>query len=98
MRLRFVFSLCACLSIVSPALGQTDNASPGQNCQANPAPGETDGQASGQQPLSDKLGDCKGVLKPPPAGDREMATPPPTNDGKTPVIRPGDVPEQNEGK
>jgi hypothetical protein len=98
MRLRFAFSLCACLAIISPVLAQTDTPSPDQNCQANPAPDGTGGQNGGQQPLSDKLGDCKGVLKPPPTGDREMATPPPTNEGKTPVIRPGDVPEQNKAK
>jgi hypothetical protein len=98
MRLRFAFSLCACLSIVYTALAQTDNQSPDQNCQANPLPNGTGGQNSGPQTLSDKLGDCKGVLKPPPAGDAEIATPPPTNDGKTPVIRPGDVPDQYEGK
>ncbi|MHA6645575.1 hypothetical protein [Mesorhizobium sp. A623] len=43
--------------------------------------------------LSRSLEPCGGVLKPPPTGDRKMATPPPA-EGKTPIIRPGEIPQQ----
>ena len=33
------------------------------------------------------------ILKPSPTGDREMVTPPPA-EGKTPIIRPGEIPQQ----
>ena len=50
-----------------------------------------------QQPdsgdLTEKLNDCGGVLKPPATGDQGMATPAP-DEGKTPVIKPGEVPPQ----
>ena len=43
--------------------------------------------------LTEKLDPCNGVLKPPAVGDQEMTTPPP-NEGETPIIRPGELPEQ----
>lgn len=39
------------------------------------------------------LGSCGGVLQPPPSGDQGMTQPPP-DQGKTPVIKPGEVPVQ----
>ncbi|RVA67085.1 hypothetical protein, partial [Mesorhizobium sp. M7A.F.Ca.CA.001.11.2.1] len=57
------------------------------------------GQGAKQQPgqqdgnLTAKLNDCGGVLKPPPTGDQGMAAPAP-DEGKTPVIKPGEVPPQ----
>ncbi|TCR82434.1 hypothetical protein [Rhizobium sp. BK376] len=40
---------------------------------------------------SSKLADCSGILQPPATGDSGMVTPAP-EDGKTPVIPPGDLP------
>ena len=67
-----------------------------QDCQAKP-------DANGQQQkpkqeadtdeLSEKLGDCGGVLKPPPTGDQNATTPPPTG-SEMPIIKPGEVPPQ----
>lgn len=83
------------LVLVAPAAAQT-------NQQQNPAHTadkcrvETD-QGGKQQPgggnLTEKLNDCGGVLKPPATGDQGMATPAP-DEGKTPVIKPGEVPAQ----
>jgi hypothetical protein len=90
------------LSCVVPAAAQTDNqpksASP---CQAEPDQNKNSGnnanQADGQKPpagdLTRKLDPCNGVLKPPPTGDSGMAEPAP-NQGKTPIIKPGEVPQQ----
>lgn len=39
---------------------------------------------------------CKGVLTPPPIGDRGMVEPPPPT-GDMPIIRPGDTPQQVPG-
>jgi predicted transglutaminase-like cysteine proteinase len=83
------------LALAMPAMAQT-------NQQQNPA-GQADkcrmqpDQGGKQQPgggnLTDKLNDCGGVLKPPATGDQGMAAPAP-DEGKTPVIKPGDVPAQ----
>ncbi len=67
-----------------------------QNCQARP---DANDQAQKQKPqaatdeLSEQLGNCGGVLKPPPTGDRNAMTPPPTG-SDMPVIKPGEVPPQ----
>ena len=44
-------------------------------------------------PLSDVLDPCNGVLAPAPVGDQDMTIDPP-DAGRTPVIEPGDVPQQ----
>lgn len=58
----------------------------GSNMDAQP-------QAGDDQSLTETLEGCGGVLEPPPVGDGEIAEPPP-DEGETPVIRPGEVPEQ----
>jgi hypothetical protein len=47
--------------------------------------------------FGDKLDACNGVLKPPRVGDSELVEPTP-DVGKTPVIRPGELPEQHGSK
>ncbi|MDX8463005.1 hypothetical protein [Mesorhizobium humile] len=67
-----------------------------QNCQAKPDANDQQQKQKQQadtDELSKQLGDCGGVLKPPPTGDQNATTPPPTGD--MPVIKPGEVPPQN---
>jgi hypothetical protein len=45
--------------------------------------------------LTEKLDDCDGVLKPPTVGDTEMVEPA-LDVGRTPVIRPDELPEQQQ--
>ena len=83
------------LALAGPAAAQTDQQqNPAQ--QADKCRVETD-QGGKQQSdggnLSEKLNDCGGVLKPPATGDQGMAAPAP-DQGKTPVIKPGEVPAQ----
>lgn len=87
------FSLMLALAL--PATAQTDqqqNAAP----QADKCRAQTEQDAK-QQPsdanLTQTLTDCGSVLKPPPTGDQGMAAPAP-DQGKTPVIKPGEVPAQ----
>ncbi|TPI18108.1 MULTISPECIES: hypothetical protein [unclassified Mesorhizobium] len=67
-----------------------------QNCQVKP---DANDQAQKQKQqadtdeLSEQLGNCGGVLKPPPTGDQNATTPPPTGNDM-PVIKPGEVPPQ----
>ena len=92
----FVFLPCALLALAGPAAAQdSGEGSPPAPCQAQP-------QDGGQQPPptddgngnpADKLGSCDGVLQPPPSGDQGMTQLPP-DQGKTPVIKPGEVPVQ----
>lgn len=83
------------LALAVPAAAQTDpQLSPTQ--QADKCRMQSD-QGGKQQPgggnLTDKLNDCSGVLKPPATGDQGIAAPAP-DEGKTPVIKPGEVPAQ----
>lgn len=89
------------LALAGPAAAQTDDQmnapTPGGPCQAEPQ-GQNDGQkpsttSGGNGGLTGKLEPCGGVLQPPPTGDQGMAQPAP-NEGRTPVIRPGEVPAQ----
>lgn len=91
------------LALVTPVAAQTDNQTPDQApaqsgpCQAEPRNGQqqkppvNNGVSSNS--LSDTLGPCDGVLQPPPTGDQGMTAPLP-DEGKTPVIKPGEVPAQ----
>jgi hypothetical protein len=98
------------LALAGQAAAQTDSQpdsqtgaqAPAQSgpCQAEPQdqngkqkPPVKDGADNGNDSLSGKLDPCGGVLQPPPTGDQGMSTPPP-DEGKTPVIRPGEVPPQ----
>ena len=90
--------LISLLTLSGPAAAQPSDEGDGRQadpCQAAPQEEEQQQQA-GQLPddaLSEKLERCRGVLKPPPTGDKEIAEPPPDT-GTTPVIPPGSIPEQ----
>ena len=97
MNTRIILSSVLLLA-ATPAMAQTQQGETqpptAQNgkCQAKT---ENDGQekpATGDS-LSQTLGDCGSVLKPPATGDHDMTTPAP-DEGKTPVIKPGEVPQQ----
>lgn len=103
MRIPAIMTAIALLA--TPALAQTDPvdppaiAPPPEKCRVEPAqPGaktdETQTQDSdASASLTEKLDDCGGVLKPPAVGDGGIAEPPP-NEGKTPTIKPEDLPAQ----
>lgn len=99
MRLRAALSLPALLLLAAPAFGQTgEEQAPESRDRCRPSPDEQesagpDVDMKDREPLSDMLEDCGAVLPPPPTGDSEIAEPPP-DVGETPVIRPQDIPEQ----
>lgn len=74
----------------NPSNGQTGaaDASKDKNGDTDPDAGAGDTAA-----LSDKLDKCAGVLKPPPTGETGMVEPAP-DVGRTPVIPPEQLPEQ----
>jgi hypothetical protein len=91
-------TLLGALALAAPVAAQTDDETqdqaPAGYCQAQPQKGQ-------QQPppvnngdsLTEMLDPCNGVLLPPPTGDRGIAAPPP-DQGRTPVLKPGEVPPQ----
>jgi len=91
----FLFGLAFGLLIAAPhtAMSQAGSKEQQPGCQAdNPSSVETDRQTENEGSES-KISRCKGVLTPPPTGDRGMVEPAsPTGD--MPVIRPGDTPQQ----
>jgi len=99
----FTVSVLLLLSLyAASAVAQEAPPAADENCRAAPdessgtensAPGTPGAAADPQQPLSQTLEDCRGVLEPPPTGDTDMTAPPPEG-GKTPVITPPDVPAQ----
>jgi hypothetical protein len=86
------------LALAMPAMAQTNQQ---QNPAAQADKCRMQSDQGGKQPgggnLTDKLNDCGGVLKPPATGDQGMAAPAP-DEGKTPVIKPGQVPAQPPSK
>ncbi|TPJ50658.1 hypothetical protein FJ471_29770 [Mesorhizobium sp. B2-7-1] len=67
-----------------------------QNCQVKPDANDQQQkpkQEADTDQLSKQLGNCGGVLKPPPTGDQNATTPPSTGNDM-PVIKPGEVPPQ----
>ncbi len=82
------------IAAAGPALAQTDQQNGQQARRTDKCRAET-GQGGGEQLDGNSLtlGDCDGVLKPPPTGDSEMTAPLPA-EGKTPVLKPGEVPVQ----
>ena len=94
MKQLFLPCVLGALVLAAPAAAQTAEQPPVQSERCRAAPQGQDGQ---QKPaansLSDTLDNCGGVLQPPPTGDRGMTAPPP-DQGKTPVIKPGEVPAQ----
>ena len=96
----FVFLPCALLALAGPAAAQDSGQGSGQG--APSAPCQAQPQDGGQKPppandgngnSTANLGSCDGVLQPPPSGDQGMTQPPP-DQGKTPVIKPDEVPAQ----
>ena len=86
------------LALAAPVAAQTDNQTNDQApgpCQAEPQNGKQKPPANDgvNNSLADLLDPCNGVLRPPPTGDRGMAAPPP-DQGKTPILKPGEVPAQ----
>lgn len=74
--------------------------SPSEKCRVEPE--RQDGEKNpkpeaGNQNLTQKLDPCGGILKPPAVGDDEMTAPAP-DEGRTPVIKPGEIPTQPQAK
>ncbi|MER9795538.1 hypothetical protein NKJ36_00050 [Mesorhizobium sp. M0142] len=90
----FLPYMLGALVLAVPASAQPGEQSQFDRCKVEPPDKNSQQQ---QQPagnnLSDMLEPCGGVLNPPPTGDQGMAAPPP-DEGRTPVIKPGDVPPQ----
>lgn len=103
MRIDFAIILAAACVLSQPALSQTQQdpdlniVPPAEDCRVVPeeqkAEGDDDGQDGAQGSLSGKLDKCGSVLAPPPVGDAGIVDPPP-DVGRTPVIPPSDLPEQ----
>lgn len=91
--------LASLLALTAPAAAQNAGPDKPAPCQAEPQANAR--QDQDQKPTENgrndstaqKLAPCGGVLKPPPTGDSEMTEPAP-DEGKTPVIKPGEVPAQ----
>ena len=88
------FALIPCLVVsmacAQAAFGQTTTPEPSSAdtpCRVAPGEPQTDGS------LTETLDDCNGVLKPPVAGDPDIVEEAP-DVGKTPVIPPSALPEQ----
>ncbi|MER9328162.1 hypothetical protein [Mesorhizobium sp. M0488] len=83
------------LALAVPAVAQTENnaAPPTDKCRAQPDAKQQPQNGNLADNLTETLDECGGVLKPPPTGDQGMAAPAP-DVGKTPVIKPGEVPPQ----
>jgi hypothetical protein len=84
------------VAALSPAAAQTEGSGDPlgviEDCEAVPVP-EGELAPPPTDSLSDALAPCNGVIEPPPVGDPDIAiTPPPV--GETPVIPPGQVPQQ----
>ncbi|WEX79158.1 hypothetical protein PYH37_003831 [Sinorhizobium numidicum] len=75
----------------SPGLSQQAEGVENGRCRVDPG---VDGD---QKSYADKLDECNGVLEPPAIGDSEIVEPAP-NEGKTPVIRPEELPPQQSSK
>ncbi|PZV39760.1 hypothetical protein [Mesorhizobium kowhaii] len=94
MRTLAIVPFSLILALAAPAAAQTDQlqeAPQTDKCRVQTEQGAKQQPASDN--LTDTLNDCGGVLKPPAIGDQGMATPAP-DEGKTPVIKPGELPAQ----
>jgi hypothetical protein len=82
----------------TPALAQSDSQPPvpSDPCKAEPRNNQKP-QPETKDQLTEKLDRCNDVLKPPPNGDKEIEMPPPDT-GNTPVIPPGQLPDQQPEK
>lgn len=82
-------------ALLTASYGQTpteSDATSGDPCLAEPTL-ERDVPTANDQELTEKLDHCNGVLKPPPTEDQDIEAQPPEI-GKTPVIPPTALPEQ----
>ncbi|CAH2407608.1 hypothetical protein [Mesorhizobium ventifaucium] len=91
-------TLLGALALAAPAAAQTGNETqdqaPARHCQAQPQNGQQQTPpVNNGDSLTDTLDPCNGVLLPPPTGDRGMAATPP-DQGRTPVLKPGELPAQ----
>ena len=92
-----IFVATVGMGLASAAAAQTNDGEtkkPVENCQVQPD--EKSGQSAqpgSNDSLTQTLNPCDGVLKPPATGDKGLTEPPP-DAGETPVIRPGEVPQQ----
>jgi len=78
------------------AMGQAGSKERQPECQADSqSSADKDRQAQNGRSESE-ISRCKGVLTPPPTGDRGLVEPAPSTDNM-PVIRPGDTPQQLPG-
>lgn len=103
MRIRIMAATTALAIAATVAWAQDDTADPEiltpppEKCRVEPAqpgdPATDDSTGTTGETLSETLDDCNGVLRPPPTGDAGIAEPPP-EEGRTPTIRPEDLPEQ----
>ena len=94
MRIHQALFIGFALVLSNHALAQTTEGTEenSEKCQAQPQDQE-EGATATTRSLTETLDDCNGVLIPPPTGDEELTEPAP-NEGETPVIRPGEIPEQ----
>ncbi|RWH73887.1 MAG: hypothetical protein EOQ86_25315 [Mesorhizobium sp.] len=95
-----VMGVLGALALATPAAAQADDQTqdqaPAGPCQAQPQNGqqqEPPANNGAGDSLTEMLDPCNGVLLPPPTGDQGMAAPPP-DEGRTPVLKPGEVPAQ----
>ncbi|UVC18458.1 hypothetical protein [Mesorhizobium onobrychidis] len=95
-----IMGVLGALALAAPAAAQADSQTqdqpPAGHCQAQPQNGqqqEPPANNGAGNSLTDTLDPCNGVLQPPPTGDQGMAAPPP-DQGRTPVLKPGEVPPQ----
>jgi len=100
MLFRFSIGLALLIAADGTALAAGgDIEPPPEKCRVQPQPtdpqepGKTDPGQTGSTSATAKLDACDGVLKPPAVGDQEMTQPAPAT-GEMPVVRPGDLPEQ----
>lgn len=92
MKLFLVATGLAMLPAAAAAYAQPGTEpAPADPCRAEPADKATPGDS--EETLTEQLDRCNGVLKPPPHADREIEEAPPDT-GRTPVIPPGQLPEQ----
>lgn len=91
-----IFGLLA-LGTGMPVLSQNDSASPKPGCVAPPVqqtPGQSGSRATDPNTTgSTDLSNCNGVIAPPATNDKGMVQPAPKA-GNTPILRPGDIPQQ----
>ncbi|MES0032872.1 MULTISPECIES: hypothetical protein [unclassified Mesorhizobium] len=89
----FLPYMLGALLLAVPAAAQPGEQAQSDRCKVELPDKNSEQQKPAGNNLSDTLEPCGGVLKPPPTGDQGMAAPPP-DEGRTPVIKPGEVPPQ----